>query len=207
MSSLCANQIVGSEKKLEELARSVARPGMMALEVGSWAGASSSIIGKVVQENKGHLYCVDWWKGNVTVPSMLSQAAETVVFQLFWDTIKRAGLDGCVHPMRMKSEVAALILGKCIFDFVFIDAEHSYQGVLADLKAFYPTVKADGLFCGHDCEVKLKDADPDIIEAHKDEDWYAPLNMHCGVIKAVGEMFPNHELKDRIWYVRNRVLL
>ncbi len=35
-------------------------------------------------------------------------------------------------------------------DFVFIDADHSYEAALADIKAWTPKVKEDGIVCGHD---------------------------------------------------------
>jgi hypothetical protein len=35
-------------------------------------------------------------------------------------------------------------------DFVYIDANHAYEAVLEDLRAWYPKVRAGGLFMGHD---------------------------------------------------------
>jgi len=36
------------------------------------------------------------------------------------------------------------------FDFIFIDAEHSYEGVARDISDWYPKVKEGGVLCGHD---------------------------------------------------------
>lgn len=51
------------------------------------------------------------------------------------------------------------------FDFIYIDAQHSYESVTQDLRNWYPLVKPGGLFGGHDylnrydpawiCEVEL----------------------------------------------------
>ncbi len=41
------------------------------------------------------------------------------------------------------------------FDFVYIDAQHMYEQVLADLIAWWPKVKFGGLLCGHDYSGKL----------------------------------------------------
>ena len=35
-------------------------------------------------------------------------------------------------------------------DFVFIDADHSYENCLADMIAYFPKVREGGLFSGHD---------------------------------------------------------
>jgi hypothetical protein len=39
------------------------------------------------------------------------------------------------------------------FDFVYIDADHSYKAVKEDIQAWLPKVKADGILAGHDYAV------------------------------------------------------
>jgi len=42
---------------------------------------------------------------------------------------------------------------KARFDFVFIDANHSFSGVQADIRAWRPLIRAGGTVCGHDIDL------------------------------------------------------
>lgn len=48
------------------------------------------------------------------------------------------------------SQVAADGFGAGFFDFVYIDANHRYENVLADIESWYSKVKSNGLIGGHD---------------------------------------------------------
>jgi len=54
--------------------------------------------------------------------------------------------------IRKDSVEAAKDIPDRSLDFVFIDADHSYEGCLADIKAWLPKVKFGGYICGHDYE-------------------------------------------------------
>jgi cephalosporin hydroxylase len=63
-------------------------------------------------------------------------------------------------------------------DFVFIDADHTYKGVKADILAWMPKVRKGGYVTGHDCDNKnIKKALVEIFgeggyETAWDEVWY-----------------------------------
>lgn len=54
------------------------------------------------------------------------------------------------HWLYLTSVVASQHIANSSLDFVFIDANHDYQDVKADLAAWWPKVRKNGLFCGHD---------------------------------------------------------
>lgn len=71
--------------------------------------------------------------------------------------------------------------------FVFIDAEHAYDAVRGDLRAWWQKVKPGGLFFGHDYKIR----------------------RGFGVIRAVNEFVDEHKLKlgvdgrfEGIWWVQ-----
>ncbi len=50
----------------------------------------------------------------------------------------------------LQTDSASAANGLITLDFVFIDADHTYEGVKRDLHAWWPTVRSGGLFSGHD---------------------------------------------------------
>lgn len=52
--------------------------------------------------------------------------------------------------MKMLSVEAALVFRDSSMDFVYIDAAHLYEPVQADISAWWPKVRSEGLLMGHD---------------------------------------------------------
>jgi Methyltransferase domain len=50
----------------------------------------------------------------------------------------------------MDSKEAAAYVPDGSLDFVFIDADHSYEGCKADIQAWLPKLKPSGFISGHD---------------------------------------------------------
>lgn len=55
-----------------------------------------------------------------------------------------------VDVLRMSSLAAAPLFEDASLDYVYIDGNHSHDAVQADLEAWWPKLKADGLLLGHD---------------------------------------------------------
>lgn len=83
------------------------------------------------------------------------------------------------HIYRMSSLEGVKLFEDNYLDFVYIDADHRYEAVKADIIAWLPKVKHGGYICGHDYGEKE------------------------GVTKAVDELFPDAEIDtDYTWFVR-----
>jgi predicted O-methyltransferase YrrM len=58
--------------------------------------------------------------------------------------------DGRARLIREKSWVAAEQFQDGVFDLVYIDGDHTYEGVVKDLAAWFPKVRKGGMICGDD---------------------------------------------------------
>jgi hypothetical protein len=186
------------EVVLETLALAVARPGARFLEVGSWCGDSAVVLARVAQRVGGTLICVDWWRGNVGT-ELNDIAGKVDVFHVFWNRICHEGLEEAVMPVRGRSQQAVHALQSAAFDMVFLDGDHRYSAVSRDIREYSRLIRAHGILCGHDCEGRIHDYDRQFLERGREIDCHE--SVHCGVVLAVGETFPEFALDHGIWSV------
>lgn len=186
---------------LETLVRQVAKDGMKVVELGSYAGYSSIILGSIVKEYNGHIWCIDRWTSYPDGDAILDAVYNNNnVYNIFETNLKEAGLSMTVTPIRTNTVDALSKINNELFDFIFIDADHKYHAIIQDITNWYPLLKPNGIMCGHDYDKNYlykfenveKYCEVDFIDA-----------MHYGVIRAVDEYFGDRAkfLPERIWYV------
>ena len=119
------------------------------LEVGSWKGRSISFLGvEVKNQNKNiNIHCVDTWAGS-TDHHDFEQLNPDIIYDEFLKNIEP--IEDIITPIRMTSLQASYNYDDEFFDFIFIDASHKYDDVLIDLDVWFPKLKVQGLFAGHD---------------------------------------------------------
>jgi hypothetical protein len=132
--------------------------GSRFVEVGCWLGRSACYLGvEIINSDKDiKLDCVDTWLG---APELLG---EEVIKKgtLYDDFLKNIEpLRSVINPIRLTSTQASHLYENESLDFVFIDADHSLEGISADLKCWHPKVKHGGILAGHDFDY------PEIKEA------------------------------------------
>ncbi len=195
-------QIQGEEQEvvLSALAASAARQGCLFLEIGSWCGDTALILGRAAKALGGKLVCIDWWKGSPGT-ELFEVAKKKDVYSFFWRRVCGAGLEDTVISIRARSEETAGLFKRNDFDLVFIDGDHRYGQVSMDIEKYSPLVKRDGgILCGHDCDGRISDFDPEFLDEGRDENFHE--SIHCGVVLAVGRAFEDYSIDYNIWSVR-----
>ena len=125
-------------------------------EVGCWKGRSTAYLaGEIKRRLKNvTLYAIDTWEGNADEPDMQAYIKEANdrggLYQEFIRNMNRCGVMDYIVPLRMKSVDAAATFKDGELAFCYIDAGHSYDDVLADLRAYYPKVHYNSVIAGHD---------------------------------------------------------
>ena len=157
------------------------------VEVGVCTGALSQRI--LAADPTLYLYLVDPWaealeggtyRSTEDTKAQWSQKEHEEAMDVALKAVQPFG--GRYKIMRMTSVEAAETFPQKSLDWVFLDGDHSYEAVKADIQAWTPKVRPGGLICGHD---------------YRDE-------MGFGVIQAVHETLSDKGLRlglNYTWFV------
>lgn len=135
---------------LYRLASEVLEGGVI-IELGSYQGLSTCTMGLAIQPRNGVIYAIDPHIGQALHTSFLPSDAD-----ILQANIKALGLSDVVKPVQ-KTSIQAAHEWEFVFfssgsriDLLFIDADHRYEAVKADLEVWLRWVKPDGKIALHD---------------------------------------------------------
>jgi predicted O-methyltransferase YrrM len=116
--------------------------GALALEIGSYLGASSCYLAAGLARVNGSLICVDTWQ-NETMPD-----GERDTFAEFQKNTN--GAKDRIATLRKRSEEISDDEIRSPLNLVFIDGDHSYAGVKNDFECVQKWLAEDGIIAFHD---------------------------------------------------------
>ena len=124
------------------------------VEVGCWRGDSIVFLAKKLVEAQRpfELWGVDIWEQGATLVEKWNYNVDGLetAYAAYNRALIEAGVRDRVVDLRMVSLEAARAFADGSLDFVFLDADHRPQSVLADIKAWLPKVRPQGILAGHD---------------------------------------------------------
>lgn len=155
------------------------------VEVGVWKGRTS----RVFADNMlpiGKLWSIDHWQGQKSqndyhfINQQIRKHGGNAIYEEFCFNLKDHIDAGRVIPVREDSQkglpkILQPEIGK--IGLLFLDGDHTYEGVLRDIDNFSPLV-CHGMICGDDYD-----------------------DNHSQLRKAVDERYPDASHHGKIWYV------
>ena len=144
----------------------------IAVEVGVWRGDYSRFINEHLVPQQ--FYGVDPYMQYNDYPDGEDFADQVSLDRLHAATLLRYNSWGATLLRSTSVDAASQFLDGTL-DFVYLDGDHVYEGVKADIAAWWPKIRPGGILSGHDyCNVDPK--------------------KNFGVILAVNELVSEHKL-------------
>lgn len=135
-------------KNRRALARAFPKHGV-GVEIGVFRGDFSEVLLRVTKPRA--LYLVDPWVHQPDTVYLDGCNRTRREFRAIYRNVKlRFARYATVHVIKAKSLRAVRMFDDASFDWIYIDGNHSYEAVRDDLTAWWPKLKPDGIFAGHD---------------------------------------------------------
>lgn len=147
------------------------------VEVGAYMGRSTCYIGQEIirKEKKIKFDVIDHFKGSPEHQEFLKDKS---LYDIFIENMKKAEILDSINVIQKDSNEAVKDYENNSLDFIYIDADHSYEAVKNDINIWIPKIKTNGTLVGDDY-----------------------VGVHPGVIKAVDEVLGkgNIRIHGRNW--------
>jgi predicted O-methyltransferase YrrM len=168
------------EKQYLELLDATPESGTF-VELGCYKGKSTSFIGVEIHKQKRDInfFAIDSFEGatnstdvnEVKAYEGISEIEESYTYNI-------AQIGNKIKTIVSLSHEAAQYFDDNSVDVIFIDAGHSYEAVKADIQAWLPKMKPNGIMAGHD------------------------FNAWHGVNRAVTQVFGTpHKVENDCWFI------
>lgn len=117
-------------------------PSGSIVEIGSYCGKSTILLACASKmHNKSNIISIDSHE--------IDYFYELTLKELFWENITKAGIKDKVNLINKKSEEAVKELKESI-SLLFIDGDHSFEGVKKDYENFKKQIVKNGYLLFHD---------------------------------------------------------
>jgi hypothetical protein len=119
------------------------------VEIGVLRAINAENIFRIVRPREFHL--VDAWNPYIWTDDPQEPHTKDFFDKALLEALpKILKMGPSVHIHRTVSIEAAKTLPDEYFDWVYVDAHHTCQGLVSDFKAWFPKIKDGGIFAGHD---------------------------------------------------------
>jgi hypothetical protein len=124
----------------------------MGLRVGVELGVAAGRHSRYILENTGidKLWSIDRWQhvSGYDDEMNLPQNEHDELYLYVCSALSRFGARSSI--IRSDTTLASTIFADKTLDFVYVDADHSYEGCKKDLLAWIPKIRPGGIISGHD---------------------------------------------------------
>ena len=142
----------GDVQFLWDLASSLPKNGTY-LEIGSWMGLSTILTANALLANLNlgaKIFAVDLWDYTEEFKNY-DAVKNGNLYDIFIENVKRSNMEHFIVPIRGKSSEIIRHIDE-MFDLIFIDGDHTFEGVYSDIDLAFSKVKSGGRVLGHDAD-------------------------------------------------------
>lgn len=166
-----------------------------AAEIGSFCGVTSRVLASRLAKRPGaRLYCIDPFESGAPLGDYYGHryTSDEVGFdyeQVFDSNVRKFG--STVVKLKGMSGSVPLPDGFSP-EFLFIDGDHSVEGVTEDIRRYVPKLPVGGYVCFHDVTIGRSGTLRALLETL----WPAPNSLHFRLVSHVGSLLSIQKISE-----------